>query len=220
MKICFIAKKEKIGVKEAISFSKQFTNNIDIFFGNPGDPFPKKMAKNKYDILISYISPWIIPPEVLSNTRNWNINFHPGSPDYPGIGCFNFAIFDSAKEFGATAHIMEPKVDTGKIIDVEYFSIDAEKENVETLSRKTYNALLILYMRVFEYVFNNKKLPECNERWKRKPYKRVDLEKLATIDTNMSKDQINNIIRATYMKNKPAPFIKLYGLKFEYNPER
>ena len=88
-------------------------------------------------------------PEVLNNTRMWNINFHPGSPEFPGIGCFNFAIFNSAEKFGATAHIMEPKVDTGKIIDVEYFSIDAEKENVETLSIKTYNALLILYRRVF-----------------------------------------------------------------------
>ena len=97
----------------------------------PEIPF-KKMTKNKYDILISYISPWIIPPEVLNNTRMWNINFHPGSPEFPGIGCFNFAIFNSAEKFGATAHIMEPKVDTGKIIDVEYFSIDAEKENVET----------------------------------------------------------------------------------------
>ena len=41
MNICFIAKKEKIGVKEAIIFSKKFTNKIDIFFGNPGDPFQK-----------------------------------------------------------------------------------------------------------------------------------------------------------------------------------
>jgi len=72
-------------------------------------------------LLISYISPWIVPNKVLSNTIKWNINFHPGPPEYPGIGCFNYAIYDSAKQFGATAHIMKPKVDTGEIIGVNRF---------------------------------------------------------------------------------------------------
>lgn len=76
-----------------------------------------------YDILISYIPPWIVQETILEKTKMWNINFHPGPPKYPGIGGFNFAIFDSVKQFGATAHIMNPKVGTGKIIGVKRFSM-------------------------------------------------------------------------------------------------
>ena len=38
-------------------------------------------------------------------------------------GILAFAIYDSVDQFGATAHIMEPKVDTGEIIGVERFPI-------------------------------------------------------------------------------------------------
>ena len=79
-------------MKNAIAFTKNITKDIDIFYGESFDPFPEKVKKNNYDLLISYISPWIVPKAVLDKTKRWNINFHPGPPEYPGIGCFNFAI--------------------------------------------------------------------------------------------------------------------------------
>ena len=94
MRICFLTKIEKFGVKDAIAFTKNITKDIDIFYGESCDHFPEEVKKNNYDLLISYISPWIVHKSVLDKTKRWNINFHPGSPEYPGIGCFNFAIFD------------------------------------------------------------------------------------------------------------------------------
>ena len=219
MKICFLTKKEKPGVKEAISFTKNITKTIDVFDGDSSTPLPLEIINEKYDLLISYISPWIIPNKVLSNTKKWNINFHPGPPEYPGIGCFNFAIYASAKQFGATAHIMESKVDTGKIIGVKHFSM-TEKETVESLSIKTYSAQLALYKDILKYIEINDSLPEANENWKRKPYKRKELEQLATIDPNMTQTEIDKRIRATYYPGKPAPFVRLGEYKFEYNPDR
>ena len=134
MKICFLTKIEKLGVKEAIAYTKKAVKNLDcldIYHGKPKDKIPEKLFNTKYDLLISYISPWIIPEIVLLKTKKWNLNFHPGPPEYPGIGCFNFAIYDSVDQFGATAHIMEPKVDTGEIIGVERFSI-TKNETVES----------------------------------------------------------------------------------------
>ena len=54
----------------------------------------------------------------------------------------------------------------------------------------------------------------------RKPYKRKELESLATIDKDMSKEEIIKIIQSTYYPGQPAPFIELHGYKFEYNPDR
>ena len=219
MKVCFLTKIEKPGVEDAISYTKLITKNLNVFHGISSELFPAKVREEQYDLLISYISPWIVPKAVLDKTKGWSINFHPGPPEYPGIGCFNFAIFDSAKQFGVTAHIMESKVDTGKIIGVKRFSM-AEKETVESLSLKTYSALLSLYKNIISFVVNNNSLPESSETWKRKPYKRSELEDLAIIKTDMSKKEINKRIRATYYCGKPAPFVEIAGHRFEYNPER
>tara|TARA_S200000501_G_C20826024_1_gene744993 strand:- start:652 stop:1320 length:669 start_codon:yes stop_codon:yes gene_type:complete len=222
MKICFLTKIEKLGVKEAIAYTKKIVKNLDcldIYYGKPKDKIPKKLFNIKYDLLISYISPWIIPETVLAKTKKWNLNFHPGPPEYPGIGCFNFAIYDSVDQFGATAHIMEPKVDTGEIIGVEHFSI-TKNETVESLSIKTYNAQLDLFKKILSSISENNCLPKSEEKWKRKPFRRFELEQLATIDLNMSKNEIEKRIRATYFPGKPSPFIEIYGKRYEYNPNR
>jgi len=219
MKICFLTKIEKQGVKEAISFTNKITKDIDVFSGDSDSTFPVTVNKENYDLLISYISPWIVPKVILDKTKRWNINFHPGPPEYPGIGCFNFAIYDTAKQFGATAHLMKPKVDTGQIIGVKRFAM-ANEETVESLSIKTYSAQLALFKEILEFIGINDSLPISVEKWQRKPYKRNELEKLATIDSNMNKTEIDKRIRATYYPGKPAPFTEIEGYRFEYNPDR
>ena len=74
MKICFLTKKEKLGVKEAIIYSNKITKNIDVYYGIASDPFPFKIKQENYDLLISYISPWIVPKAILDKTKRWNIN--------------------------------------------------------------------------------------------------------------------------------------------------
>ena len=68
--------------------------------------------------------------------------------------------------------------------------------------------------------FSNNDLPKCDEQWKRKPFKRSELEELATINLKMNKHEIEERIRATYYSGKPAPYIEIHGYKFEYNPDR
>ena len=91
---------------------------------------------------------------------------------------------------------------------------------MDTLSKKTYETQLSLYKDIINYIMVNNCLPRSNETWKRKPYKRSELEDLATIKTNMSEQEIIKRIRATYYSGKPAPFIELHKHKFEYNPDR
>jgi methionyl-tRNA formyltransferase len=59
----------------------------------------------------------------LDRAKHAAFNFHPGSPDYPGIGCLNFELYEEAREYGVTCHHMVPKVDTGGIIAVKHFAI-------------------------------------------------------------------------------------------------
>ena len=219
MKALFLSKKEKPLVEDAINIANEFFDNLTVCFGDIEDEFPNELMEYSYDVIISYLSPWIIPKEVLGKTSQWNINFHPGPPEFPGIGCFNFAIYQSAKEFGATAHIMNQTVDSGEIIGVKRFAI-LDDETVESLSVKTYVSMFQLYEEIMKYISDNNSLPKSAEKWQRVPYKRSELEDLCRISKNMDVNEIKRRIQATYYKGKPGPFIQIADNRFEYNPDR
>ena len=214
MKVLIFAK-EKPGFENAVNFIKLYTDDLTIFQGNLDEPFPKEAYEKNPDILISYISPWIIPEKMLNLVKKWSINFHPGPPEYPGIGCTNFAIYNKEKIFGVTAHLMETKVDSGKIIDVRRFPI-LKRDSVYSLTHRCYDYILLQFYEVIGYIFKTNNLPECKETWKRKPFTRKELNDLCKIDINMDTEEINRRIRATDYPDMPGAYIDLKGLKFRY----
>jgi methionyl-tRNA formyltransferase len=221
MKILLFGKQNKFGIKEVVEYLKtNFGDEVTIFLGERQDVFPAvEYNLIPHDILISYLSPWIIPEEILNRTKLWNINFHPGPPNYPGVGCANFALYNMEKLYGVTAHLMEKKVDSGKIIGVKRFSI-LENDNVYTLTLKSYAFMLSLFFEILDYIINNNKLPECHEKWTRAPYTRKQLEELCIITPDMSEEEVKKRIKATRFPGMPGAFIKLYNYKFEYNENR
>lgn len=217
--VAFIFKPEKPYVQECISFLKNLEFNVDEYSGSVGDKFPEKIYINQYDYIISYISPWIIPEAVLSKTKLLNINFHPGPPNYPGIGAFNFALINKETSFGATAHIMNTKVDTGKIIDVIRFPIN-DSFNVNDIAKKTYQSLYELFKIVLLKLNDDANIEYANHQWTKEPFTRKQLESISELDLNISQDELDEKIRVLYYPNKPAPYITIHGKKFEYNPDR
>lgn len=219
MKVGFLTKPDKLGVDEAVQYTQRKFENVTVWYGEINDTIPADLHDQDLDLLISYLSPWIIPGEILEKTKLWNINYHPGPPGYPGIGCYNFAIYNSETQFGVTAHIMNPEVDTGKIFQVLRFPMGND-ETVESLMKKTYLKQLDLYKQTIDYIIRYNSLPHCDEMWTRKPYNRHELEDLATISPSMSSAEITLRIRSTYYPGKPGPFIEINGNRFEYNPDR
>jgi methionyl-tRNA formyltransferase len=219
MKIFLFGKKSKPGINEVVKYLKKHCEEVEVFLGERSNKFPSKVKDDTADILISYISPWIIPEEVLRRVKLWKINFHPGPPEYPGIGCANFAIYNGKMEYGVTAHLMEKEVDTGKIIGVKRFRI-LETDTVHSLTLKSYEYLLTLFYEVLDYIIRHDSLPRCDENWTRKPYTRKQLEELCRITTNMSKQEIERRIKATKFPGMPGAYIEIYGYKFEYNENR
>ena len=71
--------------------------------------------------LIAFSSPVIVPRGVLGSLGYGAYNFHPGPPQYPGWAPAHFALYEHASEFGATAHAMDERVDSGPIVDVALF---------------------------------------------------------------------------------------------------
>ena len=218
-KIALILKENKNHNSKVIRFLKSKKIKLDIFVGKIGDKLPLKLKKKKYDIIISYLSPWIITNNLLNKTKLYNINFHPGPPNYPGIGCYNFAIYNQEKFYGVTAHIMNSKVDTGKILGVKKFKIN-KHITLDKLINLSYLKMYELFKDIVNKTLKNELFPNSNISWTRKPYKRIDLENLCLIKKNYKKNEILKRIRSTYYPGYPGPYFIINDRKFEYNPKR
>ena len=68
------------------------------------------------------------------------INFHPGTPRYRGIGCINFALMENSKNYGSTCHLMNEKVDSGKILDVKFFNLK-KINNLSDAIKRTHHVM-------------------------------------------------------------------------------
>ena len=73
-------------------------------------------------IIYSIIIIIIIKKNLINNCKIAAINFHPGPPEYRGIGCLNFALYNNEKFYGCTSHIMNEKIDDGKTGKPGYFA--------------------------------------------------------------------------------------------------
>lgn len=215
MKISLFTKKDKPLVEKVISHLKDRCKELSVYRGSIDDKdFPTEAWNEEPDLIISYLSPWIIPWKFLIKAKYGGINFHPGPSEYPGIGCFNFAIYNQEKNYGVVAHLMEERVDRGKIIALRRFPL-LESYSVEDLSLKSYKELFLLFSEVIESILKKEALPDCREVWKRKPYTRRDLEELFRIDFKMSKDETAKRIKADTFPNMPGAYIDISGYRFE-----
>ena len=218
MKILFLAKKNKPFSRNAAELIKLHIDENTIVFGELNDPFPSKLLIERFDYLLSYVSPWIVPKELLSNISKASINFHPGPPEYPGIGCTNFAIYNRERDFGITVHHMEEGVDSGSIITVERFPL-LPNDSVYSLTQRCYVYIYVAFVKIFHLIISGSVLPESEESWKRKPYTRKELNSLCAITKDMPANEVIRRIKATTYPNMPGAFIEMFGYKFVFSEE-
>ncbi len=199
-----------------MEFIKLHFPEHEILLGKKGDLFPEETCWWSGDYIISYLSPWIIPESLLKRASRASINFHPGPPEYPGIGCTNFAIYDKVNIFGVTCHHMNPKVDTGQLIAVKRFPL-YESDTVFSLTQRCYGYILALFYEIMSIIYDFKELPKLDENWKRNAYKRKELNELCRIQPSMSEDEIHRRVKAVTFPHAPGAFVEIAGMKFDYN---
>lgn len=182
--------------------------------GNVGDDFDTELCWYNPSYILSFVSPWIIPQGLLDRAQKAAINFHPGSPDYPGTGCYNFALYEGAERYGVTVHHMERKVDTGNIIMTSYFDVSPH-ESVETLKLKSMCHLLFCFEKIVHQISKDEPLPVSDETWRRKPFTRKEMHKLFEIDLiEHDKEEVERRIRAAEYPGVTGAFIMANGHKF------
>lgn len=207
--------KEKYGLNEVLGYLRNNFSRVNLFKGNVGDVFPEAVYADKYDICVSYMSPWVIPRKLLSGVAEFSINFHPGPPEYRGIGCTNFAIYNNASEYGITAHLMIPEIDAGKIISVKYFPV-SKNDSLVDLTNKCYQNIPEQFYEVFDHYLKYGKLPEADKKWSARIYTRKELNELCRITNDMPEAEIKKRVKATNFPNMPKAYVEILGYRFEY----
>ena len=217
--ILFVGKKDDIFCERALDFvQSHFSESVAVLCRRQ-DPFPGEFDTWHGDFVISYLSPWIIPAGLLDRAKKAAINFHPGPPEYPGIGCTNFSLYDGVKKYGITCHHMALEVDTGKIIRVFDFPI-FQRESVLSLTQRSYSYLLVCFYEVIGTLLEGSPLPKSERQWTRKPLRRTELEELCRIQPEMDETEIGRRVRAVNYPGMPGAFVELCGRRFVFPPPK
>ena len=215
--LLFLGKADDPYCARALEFCRQNFTHVTYCLGKWGDPLPDEIRHWEGDYLISFLSRWVIPEELLKRAKKAAINFHPASPEYPGIGCNNFALYENAVEYGVTCHHMATKVDTGRIISVRRFPVHPA-DDVAALLKRTYENQIALFLEIAQLMAEGKDLPLSHETWTRPPFTRKQFNELFKITPDMSKEEIGRRVRAVSYGSW-QPYVEIEGFRFEYKPE-
>ncbi len=169
----------------------------------------------KYEYLISFLNPHYIKNKVRNRIRFNSFNFHPGPPEYPGFGCYNFALLDEVNFYGSTIHLINDKFDNGKIINVKKFKISYKKMNLERLIELTHKNIIKQAKKFIDDVIKNKIKVNNKFKWKKKAYTKKEFELAREIKLYDSKRNILKKLKAFTYKDYKSVYINLKGIKFE-----
>lgn len=210
----FLGKADDRDCARALEYCQQTFSGVTYALGKWGDPLPEDVRRWEGEYILSYLSRWVVPEELLRRARKAAINFHPASPAYPGIGCNNFALYEGAADYGVTCHHMAGKVDTGRIIAVRRFPILPE-DGVAELLERTYQHQFALFIEIAAIMSRGEALPVSTETWTRPPFSRKQFNDLFKISADMSPQEIARRVRAISF-GPWQPYIDLGGFRFEY----
>ena len=193
----------KVTFIKSIKLGEKLDENKDIF-------------KKNFDYIFCFRSFYILD-KILSRVNLFAINFHPCTPKYSGTGGVNYALYKD-KYFGCTAHLMDKKIDSGKIIDVKYFRL-RKSETLEKVLNKTYVLQVKQIVKIIKGIITDneyiiKQLKKNNKiKWSKKFYTMKMLDKFYEINCKITKKNLLKKIKSTVI-GKHKPYIVLHGKKF------
>jgi hypothetical protein len=165
--------------------------------------------------LISFVTPVIVPGDILHRLGYGAFNFHPGPPEYPGWAPSHFALYHRATQFGVTAHVMVEKVDAGPIVGVERFSIPPNM-TVLALEGLAYAHLARLFWSMAQPLACDPAPPRpLAIPWGAKKYSRREYRAMCDIPPDIPKDEFDRRLEVFGGNHfGMAPTIHLHGVEF------
>ena len=175
------------------------------------------------DIIYSVQHHELLKAAHIQKAKHIAVNLHLAPlPEYRGCNQFSFAIMDEAKEFGATIHQIDTRIDHGDVLFEHRFSIP-EHCWVSDLYELTFNAAIKLFHESVSPLIKGDyiKKPQSVLLKKRKEslHFRNEINDLKQIDLSQPAKDIEKAIRATYMPGFEPPYTLISGKKVYFKTE-
>ena len=146
---------QKLSKTPVMEFSNKNSIKVVVCDDLKDQKFQKKLADANADLFI-VVAYKILPKKMINIPKLGCINLHSSMlPKYRGAAPIQHAILNLDNETGVTTFLIEPKVDTGKIIEQEKVDISNE-DNYGTLSKKLSSAGSKLMISSIKKVVDNK----------------------------------------------------------------
>ena len=169
--------------------------------------------------LIGFCTSVLVPADVLAACDCGAYNFHPGPPTHPGKHPASFAIYEGEARFGATAHEMLQKVDSGTIVGVEWFDMPPQPR-LSQLEGLTFDAAVRLFSRLGPALATSAApLPRDEATWSGRKSTQRDFERMCQIPPDIAAAELEKRVRAFADGLPGALSVTLHGHRFQLGAE-
>jgi len=172
------------------------------------------------DFVISYMFRNRVKPETLALARRAAVNFHAGPlPEFGGWAFYSVAILEGATEYGCTCHHMDQGFDTGPLLKVRRFPIDASCETAVSLEQKAQAEMVRLFIDFCDMAESGQPLPSLPQNKSKMRYmSREEFEALKKIPADASTATIDRCARAFWYPPYQCAYLDIGGEKVEVVP--
>lgn len=187
--------------------------DLDVVIVNDLDALERAFS-TQHDLLLSFSTGVIVPARILEMPNLLALNVHAASPQYPGRDPHHFAVYDEAKQYGATMHYMVQSVDAGPIVDVKLFDVPSAVTPSGLLELANEAGWQLIQRFFKRYAELGAPHPLDGMAWgERKSTRKMFLE-LCRIEPAMPKEEIERRKKATAMPGYRNLYIDIHGYRF------
>ncbi|MEC7641960.1 formyltransferase family protein [Idiomarina sp.] len=166
----------------------------------------------KFDLGVSVLFWRKLKDEFLTVPSLGIINFHPAPlPYYKGTAGYNLAILEGREDWACSAHYVDEEIDTGDIIKVDWFDIDAESETAQSLERKSTDVLYGLFESVVEKALTKEGKLETTPNRGGVYTSRSTMEEMKKV---LDGDDLERKVRAFWFPPYDGAYIEMNGNRY------
>jgi methionyl-tRNA formyltransferase len=180
----------------------------DDLYDGIADPAGSKLDLDGVDVVISFLFWKRIREPLISLGGLGCLNFHPAPlPDLRGVGGYNVAVLEGFAEWGVSCHFVDEAFDTGDLVAVERFPIDAQSATALSLDIESQERLLALFRDVLGRALAGQELPR-SPQGKGRYVSREQLEELRRVRPG---DDVGRKLRAFWYPPWPGALTEVEG---------
>jgi methionyl-tRNA formyltransferase len=197
--------------------------SLEELAGDAGIPVREQaeLPAEPVEFVISYQFRNLVQPEVLGLAQRAALNFHAAPlPEFGGFAFYNLAIIEGVSTYGCSCHHMDEGFDTGPLLEVRRFPIDAGRESAYSLEARAQEEMLRLFVDVCRLAETNRALPsEAQDETKKRYFDRAQMEALKEIPADADAETIDRLARAFWYPPYQGAHLTVNGTRLDVIPE-